>query len=286
MPRRPSRTLPPRALPPRALAGLLLLLALGALYVAPLVWMLSTSLKTDADAISTSPAWVPPSPTLEGYRTILTAPDAPVGRWFLNSVLAAAGQALLVVGTSAPAAYALARLRLPGGRAVFGLVVGTLFLPPITFLAPQFLVVGALGWLDTLWAVMVPGAASAFGVFFLHQFFASLPRELEEAARLDGASAWQVLRHVVLPLSRPALSTLGLLSFLASWNDFLWPLYVLLNPGQLTLPAGLSQLQSSYTTHYPAIMAGAVVASLPVLLLFLLAQRQVIEGVSRTGLKG
>jgi multiple sugar transport system permease protein len=271
--------------PARAAAYALLLLT-ALLFLAPLLWMLSTSLKTDADAVASTPAWLPPTPTLQAYAAVLRAEDAPVLRWFLNSLLSAALQALLVVLTAAPAAYALARLELRGARGLFAPLVGTLFIPPVTFLAPSFLLVGWLGWLDTLWAVAVPGAASAFGVFFLRQFFLSLPRELEEAARLDGASALQVFRHVVLPLSRPALATLGLLSFLTNWNDFLWPLYVLLNPERLTLPAGLSQIQSAYTIHYPAIMAGAVVASLPVLLLFLLAQRHVIEGVSRTGLKG
>jgi multiple sugar transport system permease protein len=262
------------------------LVVLTLLYLAPLLWMVSTSFKTDAASVAPDPVWLPREPTLQGYTSITGATNAPVVRWFLNSLLAATGQALLVVVTSSLAAYALARLDFPGRRAVFGVVVGTLFIPPVTFLAPSFLLVGWLGWLDTLWAVTVPGAATAFGVFFLRQFFLPLPRELEEAAWLDGASPFQVFWHVILPLSRPALATLALLSFLTNWNDFLWPLYVLLNPEQLTLPAGLSQLQSSYTTHYPAIMAGAVIASVPVLLLFLVAQRQVIEGVSRSGLKG
>jgi len=282
MPRGPAST---RASLARAAAYALLLLG-ALLFVAPLLWMVSTSLKTDADAVAPAPAWLPPTPTLQAYAQVLRAEDAPVLRWFLNSLLSATLQAVLVVVTAAPAAYALARLELKGTRGLFALIVGTLFVPPVTFLAPNFILVGWLGWLDTLWAVAVPGAASAFGVFFLRQFFLSLPRELEEAARLDGASRLQVFRHVVLPLSKPALATLGLLSFLTNWNDFLWPLYVLLNAERLTLPAGLSQIQSAYTIHYPAIMAGAVVASLPVLLLFLLAQRHVIEGVSRTGLKG
>jgi multiple sugar transport system permease protein len=260
--------------------------ALAVLFVAPLVWMISTSLKTDAEAISSTPSWIPAQPTLDGYTSILRAPNQPVLRWFLNSLVAAAAHALLVVATSALAAFALARLKPKGSAALTALIVGTLFIPPITFLAPQFVLVGRLGWVDTLWGVIVPGAASAFGVFFLRQFFLSLPKELEEAARLDGAGPWRVFWHVVLPLSKPALATLALLAFLGNWNDYVWPLYVLLNPEHLTLPAGLSQLQSSYTTHYPAIMAGAVIASVPVLLLFVLAQRQVIEGVSRTGLKG
>jgi multiple sugar transport system permease protein len=248
--------------------------------------MLATSFKTDADAVSAHPSWLPHPLTLEGYRTILEASDAPVLRWFVNSLLAASAHALLVVATSALAAYALARLDFPGKRALTALVIGTLFIPPVTFLTPNFLLIARLGWLDSLWAVIVPAAAGAFGVFFLRQFFSTLPRELEEAALLDGANRLQIFWHVILPLSKAPLATLALLSFLTNWNDFLWPLYVLINPDQLTLPAGLGQLQGAYTTHYPAIMAGAAIASLPVLLLFLLAQRWVIEGVARNGLKG
>lgn len=262
------------------------LVALSLVFVTPLLWMLSTSLKTDAEAISAHPTLLPRTPTLQGYDSVIHAPNQPVLRWFLNSLLAAGAHSALVVSTSALAAYGLARLPLKGRKALFAMLIGTLLIPPITFLAPEFVLVARLGWVDTLWAVIVPGAAGAFGVFFLRQFFLSLPRELEEAALLDGAGPWRVFWYVVLPLSRPALATLALLSFLANWNDYVWPLFVMLNPGRLTLPAGLSQLQGSYTTHYPAIMAGAVIASIPVLLLFVLAQRQVIEGVSRTGLKG
>jgi len=271
---------------PGRIAAYAVLILITLLFIAPLVWMISTSFKTDPDAIAPDPSWVPPNPTTGGYNAVLDAPNVPVFRWFFNSLLAALGQAAIVVATSALAAYALARLDFPGKRAIFALVVGTLFIPPVILLTPNFLTVGWLGWLDSLWAVIVPSAAAAFGVFFLRQFFLTLPRELEEAALLDGASRFQIFWRVILPLSRPALATLALLSFLTNWNDFLWPLYVLFNPSHLTLPAGLSQMQSSYTTHYPAIMAGAVVASIPVLLLFFLAQRYVIQGVSRTGLKG
>jgi multiple sugar transport system permease protein len=266
--------------------ALIALVALSALYVAPLFWMVSTSFKTDADAVSSHPSFLPRPPTLASYRSILAAPDAPVLRWFANSLFAASAHAALLVATSALAAYALARLDFRGKRVLSAAIVGTLFIPPVTFLTPNFLIVAALGWVDTLWAAIVPGAAAAFGVFFLRQFFLSLPAELEDAARLDGASALQVFWHVILPISRAPLATLALLGFLANWNDFLWPLYVLINPEHLTLPAGLAQLQGAYTTHYPAIMAGAVIASVPALLLFIAAQRQVIEGVSRSGLKG
>jgi multiple sugar transport system permease protein len=191
-----------------------------------------------------------------------------------------------VIITAAPAAYALARMEFPGRRLVFGAIVATLFVPPIIFLAPNYEIVEALGWLDSLPAVIFPLAAGAFGVFFLRQFFLGLPRELEEAAVLDGANRFQVFMRIVVPLSRPALATLFVLSVLTNWNDFLWPLYVLFNPENLTLSPGLGLLQGANQTDYALLMAGGLVASVPVLLLFVFAQRYIIEGVSRSGLKG
>jgi multiple sugar transport system permease protein len=173
-----------------------------------------------------------------------------------------------------------------GKRIVFALIVATIFVPPVILIIPNYLIVGQLAWLDTLLAVIVPTAAGAFGVFFLRQFFLSLPRELEEAAALDGASVWRIFFSVVLPLSRPALVTLALLAFLTNWNDFLWPVYVLFSPESQTLPAGLATLQSANNVRYDLLMSGAVIASVPVLLIYVFAQRFIIEGVSRSGLKG
>jgi multiple sugar transport system permease protein len=169
---------------------------------------------------------------------------------------------------------------------VFAIIVATLFVPPVILIIPNYEIVGRLYWLDTLIAIIVPTAANAFGVFFLRQFFLQLPLELEESATLDGANQWQTFWRVVLPLSRPALATLALLAFLTNWNDFLWPVYVLFSPENQTLQAGLSTLQSANAVRYDLLMAGAVIASVPVLLLFMIAQRFVIEGVSRSGLKG
>ena len=193
---------------------------------------------------------------------------------------------MIVVITSSLAAYALARMEFRGKRLVFALIIATLFVPPVILVIPNYLIVGQLRWLDTLLAVIVPSAASAFGVFFLRQFFLSLPRELEEAARLDGANSFQTFFRVILPLSRPALITLAMLAFLTNYNDFLWPVYVLFSPEQQTLPAGLSTLQTANAVRYDLLMAGAVVASGPVLALYLFSQRFIIEGVSRSGLKG
>ena len=263
------------------------LILMTLIFVLPLLWMLSTSLKTQQGATASSIALIPQDPSTDAYQTILRpGTDTPVLRWFANSMIAATAHALLVVAVSAPAAYALARMQFRGKRVMFAMIVSTLFIPPIIFLMPNFVITDALIGLDTLMAVIVPNAAGAFGVFFLRQFFLGLPVELEEAARVDGAKPWQTFFRIVLPLSKPALSTLLLLSFLANWNDFLWPLYVLFSPERLTLPPGLSILQGAYTINYPVIMAGGVIASVPVLLLYVFAQRYIIEGVSRSGLKG
>jgi len=262
------------------------LILLTALFVSPLLFVILTSFKSTSEAVQTPPTWIPNPFTTQAYQRILTAADTPVLRWFANSMIAATANALLVVVTSALAAYALARLDFRGKKVVFGLIVSTLFVPPVILVVPNYEIVGRLFWLDTLLAIIVPTAAGAFGVFFLAQFFGGLPLELEESAFLDGANRWQVFTKVVLPLSKPALVTLALLSFLTNWNDFLWPVYVLFSPENQTLQAGLSTLQSANSVRYDLLMAGAVVASVPVLILYLLAQRFVIEGVSRSGLKG
>ncbi len=258
-----------------------------AFYVAPFVWMIVTSFKTNGATTAATPTWIPQPFVTEGYSEIANpALDQPVLKWFLNSAISAVGHTLTVLVTASMAAYALARMEFTGKRLMFGLIIATLFIPPIIFLIPNYLIVDTFGWIDTLMAVIVPTAATAFGVFFMRQFFVSLPIELEEAALLDGANHWAIFTRIVLPLSKPALATLAVLSFLNNWNDFLWPLFVLVSGPNLTLPPGLSQLQSSYGTDYAVIMAGGVLASIPVLIIFTVAQRYVIEGVARSGLKG
>jgi multiple sugar transport system permease protein len=252
------------------------------------LWMLSTSFKTNVEATQLPPHWIPEEFTTESYSTIFKTGESqtPVLRWFLNSMVAASAHTILVLVTASMAAYALARMNFRGRNILFATIIATLFIPQFVFLMPNYLIVDTFGWLDTLLAVIVPGAAGAFGVFFLRQFFLSMPHELEEAALIDGASRLQIFLRIVLPLSKAPLATLAVLSFLTNWNDFLWPVYVLFSPQSLTLPPGLSILQNAYTTDYAVIMAGGVVASIPVLLVFILAQKYVIQGVSRSGLKG
>lgn len=261
------------------------LILLAFVFVAPLIWMLITSFKTPDEATSSYSWWPNPYDT-SSYDQLLHSSSLPVLRWFVNSLLAGLANALIIVVVDSMAAYALARMEFFAKKPIFATIIATIFLPVFVFLVPNFLIVSKLGWLDSLWAIIVPSAGGAFGVFFLRQFFISLPMELEEAARIDGANTWTIFTKVVLPLSRPALATLAVISFLTNFNDFIWPIYVLFSPDQLTMPAGLSTLQNSASTNYPLIMAGAVIASVPAIILFVIAQRQIIESVSRSGLKG
>jgi multiple sugar transport system permease protein len=267
-----------------AYAGLVLLTVV---FVAPLLWMFSTSLKPKYLTTRFPPQWIPREFSGEGYQTILTTTSGnPVLKWFLNSMIASSAHTVLVLVTASMAAYALARMHFRGKNLMFVVIVLTLVIPQFVFLIGNYLIVQSFGWLDTLLAVIVPGAAGAFGVFFLRQFFLSLPLELEEAALIDGANRLQIFLRIILPLSKAPLATLAVLSFLTNWNDFLWPVYVLLSPESLTLPPGLAILQGAYNTNYTVIMAGGVLASIPVLIIFAFAQRYIIEGVSRSGLKG
>lgn len=270
---------------PGRIALYVVLVLASLVIVVPVVWIVLTSFKTDFDAINTPASPWPHPFVTDAYRT-LSSGQQPIFRWFLNSLAAASLQTALILTTASMGAYALARMEFRGKRVVFGAIVTTLLVPPVIFLIPTYLIVQNLGWLDTLWAVSVPGAAGAFGIFFLRQFFLGLPREIEEAARIDGAGDLRIFLRIVLPLSRPAIATLAVLSFLANWNDFLWPVYVLLSPDHLTLQPGLSVLQGAYSTHFGIVMAGAVIASIPVLVIFTLAQRQIVESVASSGIKG
>jgi multiple sugar transport system permease protein len=230
--------------------------------------------------------WIPRTFTWANYEKIFDNPSIPVARWFINSVFVSSTITLLILALDSVAAYAYARMEFPGKRILFAMLLATLFLPGIMFLVPNFLTVARLGLLNHYAGVILPALSGVFGVFFMRQFFESLPRELEEAANIDGANRLQIFLYIALPLAGPALATLGIITFLGSWNDFLWPLLILQDSDLLTLPPGLSKLQGAYTSEYGQMMAGAVITSLPVLLLYLFLQRYVVESVQTAGLKG
>ncbi len=263
------------------------MVGLALIFITPLAYMMLTAFKTNVEARSVPPTIFPGEPTLQAFRTLFFSdPTSPVLLWLANSVLAATLHSLLVVVICSMAGYALARMEFPFKKLIFGLIIATLFVPAFVFMMPNFEILNRLGWLDTIWSIVVPGAAGAFGVFFMRQFFSTFPVALEESARIDGAGPWRTFRSIVLPNARSAIVTLAVLSFLANWNDFVFPIYVLFSPERLTLPVGLSKLQGAYTIDYPVIMAGAVIASVPVLLLYIFVQRYVIEGVASSGIKG
>lgn len=264
------------------LYGVLILFAL--FFVLPLLWMFVTAIKPRPEWLSA--AWVPTSPTTANFEQILNNPSAPVLRWFVNSLLVATVFTILTLVLDAMAAYAYARMEFPGRNALFALLIATLVMPGLIFLVPNYLTVARLGWLNSYWGVIAPGLAGVFGVFFLRQFFQGIPKELEEAALIDGAGVWTTFYRVVLPLAKPALSTLGIITFLASWNDFLWPLLVMTQPERLTLPVGLATFQGAYVFEYGPLMAGAVIAAVPVLILYLILQKYIVASVAMTGIKG
>jgi multiple sugar transport system permease protein len=260
--------------------------ALTLIFVVPIIWMYITSVKTIEQSRSIPINIIPTELTTRAFKLIFADEQNPVFLWALNSLLAATGHAALVIVVASMAAYALARMKFVGSGFIFAVIISTLFVPGFIFLMPNYLLMDRLGWLDTLLALIVPGAAGAFGVFFLRQFFMAIPRELEESALIDGANTWHILTRIILPISKPAIVTLGVLSFLGNWNDFVWPIFVLFSPERLTLPAGLAALKGAYNIDYPVIMAAATIASIPVLILYIFVQRYIIEGVATSGLKG
>jgi multiple sugar transport system permease protein len=274
--------------------GVALTLALGVLalvWLLPIVWVVVTSVKTVPDIVKLPPEWLPWPITAEHYHEVLfsSSRTARIGRAFANSLVVALGTVALVVGTSAMAAYPLARLRFPGRNLVFTLLVGSLMIPNAVILVPQYVLVQQLGWLSTFQGMIVPEAAMtfAFGVFLLRQFFLTMPGELEDAARIDGASAWQVFTRVVLPLSQPVLAALAIFAFRSAWNDFLWPLIAVNKPDMFPLPVALALLRSAYSSEsYGPIMAGAALSALPLLVVFIVANRRIVEGVRLSGMKG
>jgi multiple sugar transport system permease protein len=263
------------------------LVLLSLVIIVPLLYMLLTSLKSVEESRSVPPTFFPAQPSLRAFNVLFFSDkDSPVLLWLMNSFISATAHSIIVVVICSMAGYALARMEFPLKKTLFGIIIATLFLPAFIFMMPNFEILNRFGWLDTLLSIILPGAAGAFGVFFMRQFFSTFPAALEESARIDGAGPWKTFTSIVLPNSRAPIVTLAVLSFLANWNDFIFPIYVLFSPERLTLPVGLSKLQGAYTIDYPVIMAGAAIAAVPVLILYIFVQRYVIEGVASSGIKG
>jgi multiple sugar transport system permease protein len=262
-----------------------LLILFAFFFILPLLWMVVTAFKPFEEWLN--PNWIPVNPTMENFTSIFTDKSLPVVNWFLNSLLIASLFTTAILIIDSLAGYAYARLDFPGKNLLFGLMLATLVMPGIMFLIPNYLTVARLDWIGTIQGVIAPGFSGVFGVFFMRQFFQSLPRELEEAAYIDGAGIARTFWSVILPLSKGPIITLGIITFLTSWNDFLWPLLILGGDRKaLTLPVGLATLQGQYTFDYGKLMAGALVLTVPVLILYAIFQRYIIRSISMTGIKG
>jgi multiple sugar transport system permease protein len=260
-------------------------LVVGAILVVfPLVWMLSVSFMPRGVASTYPPPFLPPAPTLDNYRELFMRHAA--GRYMLNSAIVATLATAIALVLNTMAGYAFAKLRFVGRERAFQLLLGALVIPGQVTMIPLFAIVKSLGLVSTYGGVIIPTMASVFGIFLVRQYALSLPDELLEAARIDGASEWRIFRSVVVPLLKPILITLGILTFLATWNDFMWPLIVLTDQKLHTLPVALAGLSREHVQDNELMMAGAVITTVPVLVLFLALQRYYIAGILAGSVKG
>ena len=259
-----------------------LLLAGGLLMVMPFVYMLSTSLKTNAEVYELS--LLPRAPTLANYRRLAGASGFP--RWFLNSLAIAVVTTASVLFFDSLVGYTLAKFRFRGRRAVFLGILSTLMIPTEMLVLPWYVMSKNLGWLDTYWGIMFPGMMTGFGTFLMKQFFESVPDELLEAGRVDGLGEFQIWWRIAMPLVGPALSALAIFTFLGNWTAFLWPLISTTKRELYTLPVGFASFSGEFQREWEMVMAGASVATLPVLLLFVLLQKYIVRGVMLAGIKG
>ncbi len=261
-----------------------MLLTGAVIMIAPFLWMISSSLKDLTQVFIFPPQWIPRPFVWQNYVDAWHA--IPLGRFFANSFFVASAVAISQVVTASLAAYVFARLEFPGRDVIFLLFLGTMMLPSQITLIPRFIILKEIGWIDTYQALIVPFMARPFGTFLLRQSFLNVPTDLEDAARMDGCSRLRILFQVVLPLSKPALATLFVFTFMSYWNSFLWPLIVIQTREKLTLQVGLAMLRSELSTEWPTLMAASVLSALPAIILYFLAQKQFVQGITLTGLKG
>jgi multiple sugar transport system permease protein len=275
-----------------------IVLGVGAIaMLLPFVWMLSTSVKPADQLFTVPPTWVPRPFEWDNYLKAMGAGN--FGRYALNSLLLGLANLVTNVVLSALAGYAFARLRFPGRNVLFLLVLATLMVPYQVTIIPLFVIVrhmplfggndlfgqGGIGWINSYWGLIVPGAVGAFGIFMLRQFFQTLPGELEDAARIDGAGELRIFCQIMLPLAMPAVATLSIFSFQAGWNSFLWPLLITTTDDMRTIQLGLTVFVQQYSTQWDQLMAATVVATLPVILVFGLGQRLLVRSIAFTGIK-
>lgn len=264
----------------------LALMPTAVVFAIPLLYMLSSSFMSKAEIIRsrTTPKLLPDGIDVSGYRYVFAQTDFP--RWFANSVIVSIVAVIGHLALCSLAGYAFARIPFRGRGTAFAAIAATIMIPFPVLMIPTYRLFDRLGIIDTLAAAYVPWLASAFGVFLMRQFFVSLPKELEDAARTDGCSRFKVFWHVILPLAKPALATLAIFTLLSSWNDLIWPLLAINSEGSYTLQRGIQTFQSVRKTEYSALMASNAMVTMPMVIAFMVAQRRFIETMSFAGLKG
>lgn len=262
-----------------------IILIIGAfLVVMPFIWMILTSLKTLGESTQIPPKIFPSSPQWANYKE--AARTLPYGKFYLNTIIYTVVTTIGQIVFCSMAGYAFARIDFPGRNIIFIVILSVLMVPGQIFLVPQFMIMNKLGLLNTITALILPGLFSAFGTFLMRQFFLALPKELEESAALDGCNQFQIFWKIMLPLVKPGIVALAISAALYCWNSLMWPLIVNTSMGKMTLSAGLASLQGQHSTNYPVMMAGTVLAIWPMIVTFILFQKQFIEGIASSGIKG
>ena len=263
----------------------LILLAGVAVVVFPFLWMILTSFKTSGEAMKIPPTIFPEKFVTTAYHTIVSS-AIPFGTVYMNTIISTVVTTIVQIAFCSMAGYAFGRIDFPFKNAIFVLILSVLMVPGQIFLIPQYQIIQKMGLLDTIPALFMPNLFSAFGTFLLRQFFMSLPKELEEAAIVDGCGRFRIFGQIMLPLVKPGIVALAIFTIKFAWNDFMWPLIVNTSMEKMTLGPALSTLHGQYTTEYPMQMAGAVLAVVPLIVIFFLFQKQFIEGVAQSGIKG
>ena len=268
--------------------SLLFLTVLGIIWIVPLLYGVMSSFKSNIEMQSVGFRFLPINWILTNYTRLLqNTANTPVFRWFLNSLVIAGGSTILVLIVTSLSAFAFSRLRFKGKNVLFIFLLSTMMFPPVMNIIPLYKIMTALGWANTPWAMIFPAATGAFNIFLVRQFMDNIPIAYDEAARIDGASDWQIFRIVILPLIKPVLYVVALFTFTASWNDFLWPSIVFSDINKMPITPGLKLLQGMYVADIPTLMAGAIIAIIPTFILYLIAQKYFLQSMSLSvGVKG
>ncbi|HTK07309.1 MAG TPA: carbohydrate ABC transporter permease [Ktedonobacteraceae bacterium] len=265
-------------------AALILLIILAILWLVPLLWAIDTSLKPEGETTAIPVSWLASHFTLDAYITTFTTSNIP--RWYFNSFLTSAIISVATVFLASLAAFAFSRIPFRGKNVLFWVILAGIMVPGQILIIPLFTQMQAFSMVDTYWGIILPQIASPIAVFIFKQFFDGIPHELEEAAVMDGASRLRVYWQIWMPLARPAIAAVAIFAFVLSWNNFIWPFVVITGNDMMTIPVGLATVQTSFGIRYAQIMATAVLGGIPVLIVFLFFQRQIVQGIAGTGLKG